>query len=59
MVLIKIGVLVLFIVLGATGWNSDNLSDFAPFGFAGITAATGIIFFLHIGLDASRPRARR
>jgi APA family basic amino acid/polyamine antiporter len=52
MVLIKIGVLVLFIVLGATGWNSDNLSDFAPFGFAGITAATGIIFFSYIGLDA-------
>src|SRR5215204_3433666 len=52
MVLIKIGVLVLFIVLGETGWNSDNLSDFAPFGFAGITAATGIIFFSYIGLDA-------
>ena len=32
MVLIKIGVLVLFIVVGVTGWNSDNLSDFAPFG---------------------------
>ncbi len=52
MVLIKIAVLVLFIVLGATGWNSDNLSDFAPFGFAGVTAATGIIFFSYIGLDA-------
>ncbi len=52
MVLIKIGVLVLFIVLGATGWNTNNLSDFAPFGFAGVTAATGIIFFSYIGLDA-------
>jgi APA family basic amino acid/polyamine antiporter len=52
MVLIKIGVLVLFIVVGVTGWNSDNLSDFAPFGVSGITSAAGIIFFSYIGLDA-------
>jgi APA family basic amino acid/polyamine antiporter len=52
MVAIKIGVLVLFIAIGLTGWNSDNLSDFAPFGFSGVTAAAGIIFFSFIGLDA-------
>jgi basic amino acid/polyamine antiporter, APA family len=52
MVLIKIGILVLFIVIGLTGWNSDNLADFAPFGFSGITAAAGIIFFSYIGIDA-------
>jgi amino acid transporter len=52
MVLIKIGVLVLFIVLGLQGWNSDNLSDFTPFGVSGITSAAGIIFFSYIGLDA-------
>ena len=52
MVLIKLGVLVLFIVVGVTGWNSDNLSDFAPFGLAGVTSAAGIIFFSYIGLDA-------
>jgi amino acid transporter len=52
MVLIKICVLVLFIVLGVMGWNADNLSPFAPFGWAGITAASGIIFFSYIGLDA-------
>jgi basic amino acid/polyamine antiporter, APA family len=52
MVLIKVGVLVLFIVVGATGWDSDNLSDFAPFGVDGIEAAAGIIFFSYIGLDA-------
>jgi amino acid transporter len=52
MVLIKIGVLVLFIVLGLTGWNPDNLSPFAPFGLAGVTGAAGIIFFSYIGLDA-------
>ena len=50
--LIKIGVLVMFIAIGITGWNTDNLADFAPFGFSGITAAAGIIFFSYIGLDA-------
>jgi APA family basic amino acid/polyamine antiporter len=52
MVLIKIAVLVLFIVVGITGWNSNNLADFSPFGLSGITAAAGIIFFSFIGLDA-------
>ena len=52
MVLIKIAVLVLFIVIGITGWNSNNLADFTPLGFSGITAAAGIIFFSFIGIDA-------
>jgi amino acid transporter len=52
MVLIKLGVLLLFVVLGLQGWNSDNLSDFSPFGVNGITSAAGIIFFSYIGLDA-------
>ncbi len=52
MVIIKIGVLLLFIAVGVTGWDSDNLSDFAPFGAGGVTAAAGIIFFSYIGLDA-------
>ena len=52
MVLIKIGVLVMFILIGVSGWESDNLSDFAPFGVTGVTTAAGIIFFSYIGLDA-------
>jgi len=52
MVLIKLGVLALFIVLGIQGWNSDNFSDFTPFGASAITTAAGIIFFSYIGLDA-------
>ena len=52
MVLIKLGVLVLFVAVGVTGWDSDNLSDFAPFGLSGVTSAAGIIFFSYIGLDA-------
>ena len=51
MVAIKIAVLIMFIVIGATGWDSANLSPFAPFGVSGITAAAGVIFFSFIGLD--------
>jgi basic amino acid/polyamine antiporter, APA family len=52
MVLIKVGVLILFIAVGVTGWDSNNLSNFSPFGLDGITSAAGIIFFSYIGLDA-------
>lgn len=52
MVVIKIGVLLVFVAIGITGWDSNNLQDFAPFGFSGITAATGVIFFTFVGLDA-------
>ncbi|MDN5795520.1 MAG: amino acid permease [Intrasporangium sp.] len=51
MVAIKIGVLILFIVVGLQGWNSGNLQNFAPFGMGGVTTAAGIIFFSYIGLD--------
>jgi APA family basic amino acid/polyamine antiporter len=52
MVLIKLSVLVLFIAVGVTGWNADNLSNFSPSGLDGIMSAAGIIFFSYIGLDA-------
>jgi APA family basic amino acid/polyamine antiporter len=52
MVVLKIAVLVLFIVIGATAFDSANLSDFAPFGVAGIGVAASTIFFSFIGIDA-------
>jgi amino acid transporter len=52
MVMIKLGVLALFVIVGLQGWDSDHLSNFAPAGFNGISAAAGIIFFSFIGLDA-------
>ncbi|MGO4585843.1 amino acid permease [Arthrobacter sp. 2RAF6] len=52
MVIIKLAVLVMFIIIGITGWNQDHFSNFAPMGIAGITGAAGIIFFSYIGLDA-------
>lgn len=52
MVIIKIAVLLMFVGVAATGWTSNNLADFAPFGMAGVWVATGGIFFSFIGLDA-------
>ena len=52
LVILKIAVLLMFVGLAVTGWNSDHLSDFAPYGVSGITSAAGIIFFSYIGLDA-------
>jgi basic amino acid/polyamine antiporter, APA family len=52
MVMIKLAVLALFIVIGLTGFDTDNFANFAPFGATGITAAAGTIFFAYIGLDA-------
>ena len=52
MVVIKLAVLVMFVAIAFTGFNSDNFADFAPKGIAGITAAAGTIFFTFIGLDA-------
>ena len=52
MVVIKLAVLVLFIVIGVTGWNSANFTPFAPGGFSGVMTAAGVIFFSFIGLDA-------
>jgi amino acid transporter len=52
MVVIKLLVLVFFIAIGITGWQTNNFADFAPMGFAGITLAAGNVFFSFIGLDA-------
>ncbi len=52
MVLIKMGVLVMFIAIAVFGFSASNLQPFAPFGFAGISAAAGTIFFTYVGLDA-------
>ncbi|UOQ88573.1 amino acid permease [Agromyces endophyticus] len=52
MVLIKLGVLLLFIVIGFSAFNADHFENFFEFGAAGISAAAGTIFFSFIGLDA-------
>lgn len=52
MVCTKIGVLLFFVCVGVTGWNVDNFADFAPFGFSGVVAGSGLIFFSYVGMDA-------
>ncbi|MGC3953161.1 MAG: amino acid permease [Propionicimonas sp.] len=52
MVCIKVAVLLFFIAVGITGWNSDHFANFAPYGLAGILGGAGTIFFSFIGLDA-------
>jgi APA family basic amino acid/polyamine antiporter len=52
MVIIKVGVLVLFIALAATSFDSGNFTPFAIDGTAGILAAAATIFFTFIGIDA-------
>ena len=52
MVLIKLGVLMLFVVIGFTAFNADHFEGFWAAGAAGISAAAGTIFFSFIGLDA-------
>jgi APA family basic amino acid/polyamine antiporter len=52
MVLIKLSVLLMFVVIGLTAYNTDHFGGFWDSGAAGISAAAGTIFFSFIGLDA-------
>src|SRR3954451_5925710 len=52
MVALKVGILLVFIVIGLTAFDSDNLSPFATHGFSGVVDAAALIFFAYIGFDA-------
>ena len=59
-VAIKVTVVVLFILLGVSYINTANWHPFVPpnagefgrFGWSGVMAASGVIFFAYIGFDA-------
>lgn len=51
MVVIKISVLIIFGIISFTGFRAGNFAPFAPFGFAGVGAAAGLVFFTFVGLD--------
>ncbi|ORA34649.1 amino acid permease [Mycobacterium aquaticum] len=51
MVAIKLAVLVMFVLIGIQGFNTDNMQPFAPHGIGGVTTAASIIFFTFVGLD--------
>ncbi len=55
MVLLKVGVVLFFVAVGAFFIKPENFTahgGFAPTGFAGISTAAAIIFFSYIGFDA-------
>lgn len=52
MVLVKIGAILLFLVVGGILVNPANWHPFAPSGFPGIMAGGAIIFFTYIGFDS-------
>lgn len=57
MVLLKVGIILFFIAVGAflilpENWHNPSMGGFAPNGFGGIGAAAAIIFFSYIGFDA-------
>jgi APA family basic amino acid/polyamine antiporter len=59
-VIVKLGVILLFIAFGTAFVRPDNLTPFIPpnagefgmFGWSGILRAAGVIFFAYIGFDA-------
>lgn len=52
MTVLKIGIILLVIFLGATYVNPDNWSPFAPNGAAGVLKGVSAVFFAYIGFDA-------
>ena len=52
MVLIKIGAILTFLVVGGMLVNPNNWQPFAPSGFAGIVTGGAIVFFTYIGFDS-------
>ncbi|MGW1677773.1 amino acid permease [Saccharopolyspora sp. NPDC002376] len=51
--LLKIAVLVFFVAVAITAFNSDNMTPFAPSGFTGISVGASAVFFSFIGFDAA------
>jgi APA family basic amino acid/polyamine antiporter len=52
MVVVKIGAILVFLVVGGMLASPANWSPFAPSGFAGVMAGGAIIFFTYIGFDS-------
>ncbi|MGG7605023.1 amino acid transporter [Massilia sp. BKSP1R2A-1] len=52
MVIIKTGVVILFIVVGVNYVKPENWTPFMPFGFGSVMSAAALVFFAFIGFDA-------
>ena len=59
-VMIKLAVILVFVAVGASFVNGDNLTPFVPqnsgtfgeYGWSGVLRAAGIVFFAYVGFDA-------
>jgi len=52
MVLVKIGAIVTFLIVGGMLVHKGNWVPFAPSGFAGVVTGGAIVFFTYIGFDS-------
>lgn len=52
LVAIKLGVVLLFIVLGVSHIEPSNWHPFMPYGWDGVFSGAAIVFFAYIGFDA-------
>ena len=57
MVLIKLGVIFLFIIVGVIYINTDNWNTFLPFGFTGVFSGASSVFFAYTGFDTTASAA--
>jgi APA family basic amino acid/polyamine antiporter len=51
-VIVKIGVILLFLFLATSHISAANYSPFAPYGINGVLTGAAIVFFAYIGFDA-------
>lgn len=52
LVFIKIGTIFLFLLLAGPSVNPQNWTPFLPYGWAGVSAGTAVLFFSYLGFDA-------
>lgn len=52
LVLVKIGIILLFIIVGSFSVKSNNWSPMLPFGVKGVFAGASTVFFSFLGFDA-------
>lgn len=52
MVFVKVGVILLFIVVGAFYVKPENWQPFMPFGVEGVFSGAALVFFAYLGFDA-------